>query len=155
MVSLSVTDHPTAEWIAHKITEAFMRRRAISFATGMPATVKPSGDAGCRWASAITPLRHAHSGRMGMRRVIDSIRRECLDYIVILSEGHLRRLRGGARRPSHRWRPHPSEAKRMKSAFATWLAWGVLAVALLFLGLHLFSDHDLEVGRGTAVSTEQ
>ena len=43
----------------------------------------------------------------------------------------------------------------MKSGFATWLAWGVLAVALLFLGLHLFSDNNLEVGRGTGVSTQQ
>ena len=30
--------------------------------------------------------------------------------------------------------------KKMKSGFATWLAWGVLAVALLFLGLHLLDD---------------
>jgi hypothetical protein len=43
----------------------------------------------------------------------------------------------------------------MKSGFATWLAWGVLAAALLFLGLHLFSDNNLEVGGGTGVSTQQ
>jgi hypothetical protein len=49
---------------------------------------------------------------------------------------------------------HGGSAK-MKSGFATWLVWGVLAVALLFLGLHLFSDHDLDVGRGTGVSTQQ
>ena len=41
----------------------------------------------------------------------------------------------------------------MKSGFATWLAWGVLAVALLFLGLHLLGDNNLEVGRGAGVST--
>jgi hypothetical protein len=46
-----------------------------------------------------------------------------------------------------------SERKKMKLGFATWLAWGVLAVALLFLGLHLFSDNNLEVGVG--VSTQQ
>ena len=46
--------------------------------------------------------------------------------------------------------------KKMKSGFATVLAWGVLAAALLFLGLHLFSDNNLEVGGGGAgVSTEQ
>jgi hypothetical protein len=43
----------------------------------------------------------------------------------------------------------------MKSGFATWLAWGVLAAALLFLGLHLLDDNDLEFGRGAGVSTEQ
>ncbi len=46
-------------------------------------------------------------------------------------------------------------SEKMKAGFATWLVWGVLAVALLFLGLHLFSDQDLDVGRGTGVSTQQ
>ena len=31
----------------------------------------------------------------------------------------------------------PIGGEKMKSGFATWLVWGVLAVALLFLGLHL------------------
>ena len=43
----------------------------------------------------------------------------------------------------------------MKSGLRRGLAWGVLAVALLFLGLHLFSDNNLEFGRGTGVSTQQ
>ena len=49
-------------------------------------------------------------------------------------------------------------SEKMQSGFAraaTGLTWGVLAVAVLFLGLHLFSDHDLAVGRGTGVSTQQ
>ena len=46
-------------------------------------------------------------------------------------------------------------SEQTKSGFATWLVWGVLAVALLFLGLHLLSDNNLEVGRGTGVSTQQ
>jgi hypothetical protein len=49
----------------------------------------------------------------------------------------------------------PIGGERMKSGFATWLAWGVLAVALLFLGLHLLGDNNLEFGRGAGVSTEQ
>ena len=45
---------------------------------------------------------------------------------------------------------------KMKSGFATWLVWGVLVVALLFLGLHFFSDNNLVVGGGGAgVSTER
>ena len=31
----------------------------------------------------------------------------------------------------------PIGGERMKAGFATWLVWGVLAIALLFLGLHL------------------
>ena len=46
-------------------------------------------------------------------------------------------------------------SEKMKSGFATWLVWGVLAVALLFLGLHLLDDNNLEVGRGAGVSTQQ
>ena len=49
----------------------------------------------------------------------------------------------------------PCRRRKMKSGIATWLAWGVLAVALLFLGLHLLSDNNLEFGRGTNVSTQQ
>jgi len=46
-------------------------------------------------------------------------------------------------------------SEQTKSGFATWLVWGVLAAALLFLGLHLFSDNNLEVGRSAGVSTQQ
>jgi hypothetical protein len=46
-------------------------------------------------------------------------------------------------------------SEQMKSEFAMWLAWGVLAAALLFLGLHLLGDNNLEFGRGASVSTEQ
>ena len=48
-----------------------------------------------------------------------------------------------------------SGSKQMKSTFATWLVWGVLAVALLFLGMHFFSDHNPKVDRGTGVPTQQ
>src|SRR6185312_2305602 len=48
----------------------------------------------------------------------------------------------------------PIRGEKMKSGFATWLVWGVLA-ALLFLGLHLLGDNNLEFGRGAGVSTEQ
>jgi hypothetical protein len=47
------------------------------------------------------------------------------------------------------------EKIKMMSGFATWLVWGVLAAALLFLGLHLLGDNNLEFGRGAGVSTQQ
>ena len=37
----------------------------------------------------------------------------------------------------------------------TWLIWTMLAVTVLFLGLHLFGDHDLNLGHSTDVSTQQ
>ena len=48
-----------------------------------------------------------------------------------------------------------SGSETMKARFATWLTWGVLAVALLFLGLHHFGGNNLEVGRGTGVPMQQ
>jgi hypothetical protein len=52
-------------------------------------------------------------------------------------------------------RAAPASSEMIQSRAATWLAWGVLAVAVLFLGLHFVGDHDLDVGRGTGVSTQQ
>ena len=41
-------------------------------------------------------------------RVIGSIRRECLDYVVVLNEHHLRRLLADCFEHYHRWRCHRS-----------------------------------------------
>jgi putative transposase len=43
-------------------------------------------------------------------RVIGSIRRECLDHVMVFSEGHLRRLLASYFRYYHRWRTHLSLA---------------------------------------------
>jgi hypothetical protein len=54
LVWINVTANPTAEWIAHQITEAFpgVRHRTIWFAIGTGFTAPPSrGECG-RWASA-------------------------------------------------------------------------------------------------------
>jgi hypothetical protein len=49
----------------------------------------------------------------------------------------------------------PIGGEKMKSGLATWLAWGALAAALLFLGFHFLGDNNLERDRGASVSTEQ
>ena len=43
-------------------------------------------------------------------RLIGSIRRECLDHVVVFSEGHLRRLLANYFQYYHRWRTHLSLA---------------------------------------------
>ena len=43
----------------------------------------------------------------------------------------------------------------MRSAVVTVLACGVLAVALLFFTMHLFSNNNLELGSATSVSTQK
>jgi chaperonin GroEL len=69
-------------------------------------------------------------------------------------------LAAGPERPGHPIaEAAPIGGEKMKPGLVTWLAtglaWGALAAALLFLGLHLLGDNNLEVGGGAAVSTEQ
>lgn len=48
----------------------------------------------------------------------------------------------------------PIKDKKMKSGFATMLAWGALAVALLYFTMNYFGNN-LEVGGGTVTSTQR
>jgi len=94
MVTINVTTHPTADWIARQITEAFPWDRA-------PQYLIRDRDG----AYGQTFKRRLHA--MGIRdrptaprspwqncyaeRLIGSIRRECLDHVVVFGEAHLRR----------------------------------------------------------------
>src|SRR5438270_4959246 len=45
------------------------------------------------WASATSPSPQARLGQNGFaERLIGSIRRECVDHLVVLGEAHLRRI---------------------------------------------------------------
>jgi hypothetical protein len=87
---INVTAHPTAEWIAQQITEAFpwdeaprylIRDRDTSFG-GLRAM-----DIRDRPISPRSPWQNGH-----VERLIGSIRRECLDHVVALGERHVRLL---------------------------------------------------------------
>jgi transposase InsO family protein len=95
LISLSVTDHPTAEWIARQITEAFPWESAPTHlirdrdgAYGHAVTRRLTA-MGIRDHPIVprSPWQNGHA-----ERLIGSIRRECLDHIVILGEAHLRKL---------------------------------------------------------------
>jgi transposase InsO family protein len=95
LISLSVTDHPTAEWIARQITEAFpwdetpthlIRDRDASYGH---AVTKRLAAMGIR-DHPIAPHSPWQNGNA--ERLIGSIRRECLDHVVILGEAHLRQI---------------------------------------------------------------
>ena len=95
LVWINVTAHPTAEWVARQITEAFPWNEAPRYMIR---------DRDCIYGAVVTCRLRA----MGIRdkpiapaspwqnsfveRLIGSIRRECVDHIIVLSEAHLRRI---------------------------------------------------------------
>jgi transposase InsO family protein len=95
LISLSVTTHPTAEWIAHQITDAFpwdeapeyiMRDRDASYGQAVTKRLAAMGIRDHPTAPQ-SPWQNGHA-----ERLIGSIRRECLDHIVTFGEAHLRRI---------------------------------------------------------------
>jgi hypothetical protein len=95
VILLSVTDHPTAEWIVGQITEAFpwdsapthlIRDRDACYGGAFKRRLAAMGIRDHPIAPR-SPWQNGHA-----ERLIGSIRRECLDHIVIFGEVHLRQV---------------------------------------------------------------
>jgi transposase InsO family protein len=95
LISLSVTADPTAEWIARQITDAFpwneapdylIRDRDASYGYAVTRRLAAMGIRDHPTAPR-SPWQNGHA-----ERLIGSIRRECLDRIVVFGEAHLRRI---------------------------------------------------------------
>jgi transposase InsO family protein len=89
-----VTTNPTAEWIARQITEAFpwdqaprhlVRDRDGSYGAIVRRRLEAMGIRDHPTAPR-SPWQNGH-----VERLIGSIRRECLDHIVVVGEASLRR----------------------------------------------------------------
>jgi transposase InsO family protein len=101
LVWTNVTTNPTAEWIARQITEAFpwdqaprylLRDRDRSYGAVVRRRLQAMGIRDHPTAPR-SPWQNGH-----VERLIGSIRRECLDHIVVVGEAPLRRtLRAYAR----------------------------------------------------------
>ena len=90
-----VTENPTAEWIARQLTEAFgweipprylVRDRDHAHGDVFVRRVQAMGIRD-RPISARSPWQNGYC-----ERAIGSIRRECLDHIIVFGERHLRHL---------------------------------------------------------------
>ena len=95
LVWINVTANPTAEWVARQITEAFpwdeAPRYLIRDRDGIYGTIVT-----CRLRAMEIrdkPIAPASPWQNGFaKRLIGSIRRECLDHVIVLGEAHLRRI---------------------------------------------------------------
>src|SRR6476620_5645005 len=92
---ISVTTHPTAEWVARQITEAFpwneaprymIRDRDRIYGAVVTRRLRAMGIRDKPTAPA-SPWQNGFA-----ERLIGSIRRECLDHVIVLGEAHLRRI---------------------------------------------------------------
>src|ERR1700730_11504433 len=95
LVWISVTTHPTAEWVARQITEAFPWNEAPHYM--IRDRYRIYGAVVTRRMRAMgirdKPIAPASPWQNGFaERLIGSIRRECLDHIIIRGEAHLRRV---------------------------------------------------------------
>jgi putative transposase len=109
IVHVNITEHPTACWAAQQVVEAFpddtaprwlhrdrdrifgdvFRRRLVSL--GIAEVV----------SAPASPWQNPY-----VERLIGSIRRECLDHMIVINEAHLRRVLTAYSRYYHRSRTH-------------------------------------------------
>ena len=95
LVWINVTAHPTAEWIAQQITEAFpwdeaprylIRDRDAVYGSVVTRRLRAMGirdkpiSAGSPWQNGFA------------ERLIGTVRRECVDHLIVLGEAHLRQV---------------------------------------------------------------
>src|SRR5262245_448178 len=89
------TAHPTAEWVARQMSEAFpwdmvprylVRDRDAVYGHLARRRLRALGIRD-RPTAPSSPWQNAH-----VERLIGSIRRECLDHVIVLGESHLRRI---------------------------------------------------------------
>jgi len=114
ILHFNVTAHPTAEWTGQQLREAFpfaqhprylLRDRDAIFGHDFRQKVRDM--AICEVLSAPrSPWQRAY-----VERVIGSIRRECLDHVIVLHESSLRRTLKSYFQYYHRSRTHLSLGK--------------------------------------------
>jgi transposase InsO family protein len=95
LVWINVTAHPTAEWVARQITEAFPWNEAPRYMIRDRDRIYGAAVTRRLLAMGIRdkPIAPASPRQNGFaERLIGSIRRECLDHIIVLGQAHLRRI---------------------------------------------------------------
>ena len=111
IIHFGVAENPTQVWLSHQITEAFpwdtaprylLRDRDASYGPAFRSRVKRIGIEEVV-ISPRAPWQNPYA-----ERIIGSIRRDCLDHVIIFNETHLRRVLSCYFRYYHRSRTHLS-----------------------------------------------
>ncbi len=114
VVHFNVTSHPTAAWLGQQLVEAFpwetaprylIRDRDAAYGTIFRDRLETMGIIDVLTAPR-SPWQNAY-----VERVIGSVRRECLDHVIVLNARHLRRILSSYFDYYHRSRTHLSLAK--------------------------------------------
>jgi transposase InsO family protein len=97
LVWIGVIAHPMAEWIARQVTEAFpwnevtrylIRDRDRIYSAAVTRRLRAMGIRD-KPIAAGSPWQNGY-----VERLIGTIRRECLDHMIVFGETHLRRILG-------------------------------------------------------------
>jgi transposase InsO family protein len=109
VVHLGVTRHPTEAWVAQQLREAtpygqqpkfLIRDNDAKFGPAFARVARASGIRIIR-----TPVRTPRANAI-IERFFGSVRRECLDHILILGERHLHEVLSEYTRYFNQARPH-------------------------------------------------
>ena len=114
ILHFAVTQHPTAEWTAHQLREAFpwdtaphflLRDRDRIFGQEFVQQLKVMG------IRQVLSTPNVPRQRAYIERLIGTIRRECLDHVIVFNESGLRRHLAAFGDYYHRTRTHLSLEK--------------------------------------------
>ena len=109
-----MTEHPTAQWAAQQLVEAYPERVSVRYL--LRDRDRIYGDyfqqrvRGLGLKEVLSAPRSPWQNAY-VERLIGSIRRECLDHVMVVNEHHLRRILRSYFRYYHRARTHLSMEK--------------------------------------------
>jgi transposase InsO family protein len=111
LLHFNVTQHPSAEWTLQQLREVLgfnhahrylIHDRDSTFARQLDESIKLLG------VKVLKSPPHSPQANAICERVIGTIRRECLDWLIPMSEGHLRSILKSWVEHYNRGRPHSS-----------------------------------------------
>lgn len=111
VIHCNVTENPTAQWTAQQIIEAFpwdsapkylLRDRDAIYGNAFQQRVQSMG------IEQVLSAPRSPWQNPFVERLIGTLRRDCLDHVIVLNERHLRRILARYLDYYYRWRTHLS-----------------------------------------------